>query len=29
VMKDLEERQFITTRPNGSLLLSKHLHSLG
>jgi CRP/FNR family cyclic AMP-dependent transcriptional regulator len=29
VMKDLEERQFIETRPDGSLLLSERLHSLG
>lgn len=29
VMKDLEERQFIATRPDGSLLLSERLHSLG
>jgi CRP-like cAMP-binding protein len=29
VMKDLEERQFIATRSDGSLLLSERLHSLG
>ena len=29
VMKDLEERQFIVTQPDGSLLLSERLHSLG
>ncbi|MCX7256642.1 MAG: cyclic nucleotide-binding domain-containing protein [Polaromonas sp.] len=29
VMKDLEERQFIATRPDGSVLLSERLHSLG
>ncbi|MDQ3059629.1 MAG: Crp/Fnr family transcriptional regulator [Pseudomonadota bacterium] len=29
VMKDLEERGFIQTRDDGSVLLTKHLHSLG
>ena len=29
VMKDLEERGFIETRDDGSLLVKEHLHSLG
>lgn len=29
VMKDLEERGFIETREDGSVVVTKHLHSLG